>query len=523
MRSDLVSKLESCTTLPSLPAAAVEVLRLCEKPHIDLARMAELISSDPALCAKILRWVNSPAFGLRREILSISQALVLLGVNSVRALVLSLSLPRQTSGKGGSVMTTSWRRSITAAVVARELASRVLPEFREECFLAALLQDIGMLALLRVDGPAYETLVSEARNHDSLCRAEVATYGVDHAAIGAWLARRWGIPEPLVLGVSGSHAPPRRPGDLAPPDVRLAEVVAVSGPIADIWCDREPAEALERAQLAAGSAFGDTIDLPAVLHSVGTALETVGRLFEVDVATAEEAAEILERSREILVSTTLHAAQQVDSAWETIRELEQRANCFREQSMKDAMTGLANREHGDGFLAEMFARGEGALPLSVIFADVDFFKCINDTHGHATGDAVLKAIARILVTSSRERDLVARFGGEEFVVVLANTDLEAARAVAERIRSRVATNRLQFDDGRSVSVTLSCGVATYVPWNFATPSDLLKAADEALYAAKRAGRNRVVAAGDATVALRRLTAAGAGEAPPQANAPRRAG
>ncbi len=137
------------------------------------------------------------------------------------------------------------------------------------------------------------------------------------------------------------------------------------------------------------------------------------------------------------------------------------------------------------------AAAAGGEPLCLLMADIDFFKRFNDTHGHPIGDQVLKLVARTLTETLKGRDTPARFGGEEFAVILPQTVLESAVIVAEQIRVRVASRVIKRRDTQQQlgSITLSIGVTQYRPGD--TIADLVQRADEALYAAKGAGRNRV--------------------------------
>jgi two-component system cell cycle response regulator len=166
----------------------------------------------------------------------------------------------------------------------------------------------------------------------------------------------------------------------------------------------------------------------------------------------------------------------------------------RELTITDALTGCYNRRYLDSRLAEEVVRcRRSGLPLAIIVADLDRFKRVNDTLGHAAGDELLKGIAGLLRGAMRARiDWVARFGGEEFVVVLPDTPIEAAIAVAERLRTAIASARFMYATGE-LTATASFGVA-----GGEDPQDaasLLARADALLYQAKAAGRDRVVAEG----------------------------
>jgi len=163
-----------------------------------------------------------------------------------------------------------------------------------------------------------------------------------------------------------------------------------------------------------------------------------------------------------------------------------------EQSVTDALTGLNNRRLFDVRLAEELERSKRfGKPFSLMMLDIDQFKRINDSLGHEAGDIVLKTLAGILLKQVREVDFVARYGGEEFMFVLPEIDGSGAKLVAERIRRAVAGTPFRLPDGREIGVTVSLGIACY-PRCAEDVGDMLRRADQALYAAKQGGRNRVV-------------------------------
>lgn len=166
---------------------------------------------------------------------------------------------------------------------------------------------------------------------------------------------------------------------------------------------------------------------------------------------------------------------------------------LRQQSLVDPLTGLPNRRAFDAALVQERERVvRGGPRFAVLALDLDHFKRVNDTWGHAAGDAVLEQTAQRLRATVRKMDTVARTGGEEFVVLAPATSHEAALVLAERIRTSVCAQPFQLADG-PLAVTVSVGVATYLP-DEAEARQLLKRADVALYRAKESGRNRVCAA-----------------------------
>jgi diguanylate cyclase (GGDEF)-like protein len=160
------------------------------------------------------------------------------------------------------------------------------------------------------------------------------------------------------------------------------------------------------------------------------------------------------------------------------------------QALVDGLTGLANRRQCEETLADELARVERfGGSFAVVIADLDWFKDVNDRHGHPGGDIVLREVGSLLQEKLRDVDLAGRWGGEEFVLVLPGTDLAGGAEVAERIRVALADRTILASDGTPIPVTASFGVAATPP--IRTAAELFGAADAALYEAKRAGKNRV--------------------------------
>jgi len=161
---------------------------------------------------------------------------------------------------------------------------------------------------------------------------------------------------------------------------------------------------------------------------------------------------------------------------------------------RDELTGLINRREFDRVLAEETERAlRFKRPLALVMCDLDHFKSVNDTHGHPAGDAVLKVAAAVLLAGVRTIDRVARVGGEEFAILLMETDRVEALIAAERMVTSMRKKKISVADGTELTVTLSAGVAVF-PLQGADSAALVKAADQALYVAKRAGRDRAVPA-----------------------------
>jgi diguanylate cyclase (GGDEF)-like protein len=211
---------------------------------------------------------------------------------------------------------------------------------------------------------------------------------------------------------------------------------------------------------------------------------------QIEVAAAKRDADIERERQEVLTRANAELDALNVSLTEANLQKTMLLDQLERQTYEDALTGLANRRRLDQRLADEFALAlRHGRPLTVAMADLDHFKSVNDRFSHAVGDAAQRAIAKILTSHVRQPDLVARFGGEEFVIVLVETEPEAALRVCEKLRAAIA-NHVWTAIHPELALTVSIGVCadTSLP----THERMLAMADRNLYSAKAAGRNRVV-------------------------------
>jgi diguanylate cyclase len=239
---------------------------------------------------------------------------------------------------------------------------------------------------------------------------------------------------------------------------------------------------------ASGNASSYTESLLDVTQKLGLALDepAIRAIVETLVQSTQE----MEQNNHAL-EARLNASKQ------EITQLQQNLEAVRSESLTDPLTALANRKSFDNALTKAIADARGRNePLSLMMTDVDHFKKFNDSYGHLTGDQVLRLVAMSVKQNVKGQDTAARYGGEEFAVVLPNTILRSALTVADHIRRAVMTKELmKRSTGEHLGrVTISVGVAALRKND--TPQSLIERADACLYAAKRAGRNRVISESD---------------------------
>jgi two-component system, cell cycle response regulator len=485
LNTELIKKIQSCPNLPSLPSIAVQILDLASKPNVDIAEIARLISKDPALSTKILRTVNSSFYGRSQAVSTVSHSLVILGLQSVKTLVLGFSLVttlHKDKSRGFNHLN-YWRRSIYAATAARTIATKMNLVQQEEAFLGALLQDIGMLVLDTVLGPQYGEICAKSPTHPELIKAEKEALGMTHAEIGALLAEQWKLPPILVTTIGGSHDD----STVTDPTLKkIAQLVHLAGLCADVFVDAAPANALAQVRAHCLSAFKlAEPDCDKLLEEISVKTKDVVSLFEINIGAAANFEAILEKANEALVQLTLQSQMQANKLQEQNEVLQKKATI-------DALTGLNNRAAFDDILKQHFTASKtGKTPLTLLMLDVDKFKAINDKFGHQVGDQVLAELGKLLKKFGRPKDAAARYGGEELALILPETPRAVGANIAEALRQSIAKQPIMCGK-LPVPTTVCVGVATLeLNSRMTDPSHLLKAADLAVYAAKRAGRNCV--------------------------------
>lgn len=239
-------------------------------------------------------------------------------------------------------------------------------------------------------------------------------------------------------------------------------------------------------------------------------IKAIGRLKDIPIImiTASEEMEVLQSAFDAGAIdflkkpfNNIELLARVKSALKLKHEIDERKKVTKKLellSSRDSLTGIANRRHFDDFLNREWRRGfRDKIPLSLSLVDIDYFKKYNDGYGHQGGDNCLKQVAKKLSdTVRRPGDLVARYGGEEFVIVLGSTEVKEAAVIAEKIRATIEEMKIlhKYREGGSV-LTISVGVAGFIPNKNMSTAKLIEEADIALYKAKEAGRNNVVVSG----------------------------
>ncbi|MBL9120809.1 MAG: HDOD domain-containing protein [Phycisphaerae bacterium] len=448
-----LEKVFACPNLPTLPAVAMKVLELTNKPDVQLKEVAAVIEHDQAIATKVLRTINSSFYGLSRRCGSIQQALALLGLQTVKGLVLGFSLAKSLDGGGDKDVSfdfmTYWRRCMYCAAAARHIAVLTRRCDPDEAFVAALVQDVGMVALWRAFGDRYlQTVDSAGKDHRRLCGLERKALEVDHAAVAGEMTRRWRFPEPIIEAVRAHH----NSGTATLEAMQIARTVELAGMASTVILaeSTKPDEAVNRFRTAANEWFDIKNNMPLTLLQVfSDKAQELARVFSLNVGETPDIEAILAEAEKTRNEQSL-PAMNVDE----ILAAESREAC-------DEVTGLPDKSvfirDIDAAFAQLPKSGTG-VGIGVIIALLDDAKSLNTTHSPDAGDVALKRVGEVVGESLGRFGRAYRFVGAGVVGLLPKIDLEQLCRVAESARKRVAESvvRLDREPGH---VTVSCGAA----------------------------------------------------------------
>lgn len=493
MNVDFEARLRSQVDFPSPSRVASEVIGLARDPDIEIAKVATAIGKDPAMAAKLLRIANSAFYAQRRPSQNIRQSLVVIGLNAALTLALSFSLVStlRACKPNGIDYRRYWRRTLLAATASRAFGERICKGRDEDAFLTGLLQDVATLAIDRTAPDFYSQLPQGTAHAEQVQYEKARLDGKDHAYYGAMLMRTWRLPESLCYAIEHSHHP--ETADALSDEGKIARCIAMGSELAEaaLATDRSillPTVADRATKLLGirGEQFTEIVTR--VLRLIPEAEE----LYETSILDPADAETLLEQARELMTVRSLTALRDVQALQETTAVLINRTEELEDTARKDPLTGTLNRMWLERLLereytqAVMFSRS-----LSIALVNIDHFKRINESLGHEGGDRVLKSCADTIQGSIRGSDLLGRFSGDTFVVILPGTDETLATQVANRILTSIKEIP-HATSPESLKITVSIGVATYTAQHrFTNAAELLQAADHSLYRAKLSGRNRL--------------------------------
>jgi diguanylate cyclase (GGDEF)-like protein len=479
----LFARLKADNRLPSPPGTALRVLELCRSGSVELRDIADAIMSDPALSARLLKFANSPLLRTGRPVASAREAVLFLGLRSVKMIALGFSLasPSFEPTCPEFDLRRFWRDSFLIAVTARRLAQHLGGNDREEAFTAGQLSQIGRLAFARGAPHEYTQVLRLAGQGLPLVEAERRVLGTDHAELGARILAEWDLPEVLVRAVQRAGRTDLRPGTEAD---RLAYIVHLALQLLPVFSQGGHLSA--EARQTALAVVEQTLDLTEpgwqrMMHDIQADYAEAGVFFDIDLGSGLR-----------IYDLYADAQEEVGRAALAVR-LEQAAGRDADRlrrAMTDRVTGVGNRACFELRLAELsrgMPRQHGHFALLLV--EIDCFARLSNKFGPSAADEVLRQVARELQATLRQVDLLARWGGSRFVVLAPCTDRRVACVVAVRACRTVERASILIND-QPLLTTVSAGLV--LSSDYGMPPDLrtlMNDAERQLRLSRKAGRN----------------------------------
>jgi diguanylate cyclase (GGDEF)-like protein len=473
----------------SLPEVAVQLLKIAQQRDPDFDQIIRIVKADPAISAKILKTVNSPLFGLRHRIESIEAALPRLGLTMLKTIVLGFHLARHQEDpiELKPLLRLHWRSSMTQAVFAELIGKKMAGGQPDNYFLAAMLQDIGILAMMAEAPREYQHNVLARANFPEVVTAEKSYFGFSHIEVGCAILEKWNVME--CFGDALYHHHDRIVPSERTRNLKLAYTLqAASMGTEMLFSDR-------RSHLTLDTALKQWVDF---LYSrleiePKLALEIIAEvrdrvtencnIFSFDIGNEVCPDRVIEEATELLQEVMLN--HQIE---ESNRAKRRTVNVEQDLLYRDSLCGLFNRRYMNDCLGDSFRQAsESEQPIAAVFIDVDKFKSINDQFGHATGDNAIQEVAEFIKRSIRQQDIAIRFGGDEFIVVFFKVIEKDFESIVKRMSSSKVS--LTVEEGSTIELGLSVGGIFIMPQenDVPNPNWIIDQADQAMYVAKRGG------------------------------------
>ena len=472
--------------LPALPGVAIQILEKIRTSETSLHSLAEILAADPALSVKVLNFVNSPFFGLSRNITNLPHAVSLLGENWLKYIALSFSLVNVFGWeKIRFDYSLFWRHSLEIAVVSRLLAKAIGRQDTEDMYFLGLIHDMGILAMVHCHPEQYALVLDQMKDSTKIRHVvEKEIFAANHMEVGAALVEAWGLPEIYILPILNHHCPENIPQEDTDA-LTMAQILFLAREISWFLHSEDKTTELYRINEFLNKYGMEDIDLHSIVEGACGQINPLINLFNIDHQGRYDYALILEESKKELYRLSLSMVQQM-------REQEQTIDNLNVLAYQDSLTKLLNYRRFKEYLDDLLetSRSHGSTNV-VALADLDEFKTINDRYGHIAGDHVLQEVSRFLKNSIRETDIVARYGGEEFAFIMIRTSIEEGFEIMERLRDQLSKLRIEFQ-GQLIHITMSVGVTSFSAQSIISARNVIRQADTAMYLSKNRGKNRTM-------------------------------
>jgi diguanylate cyclase (GGDEF)-like protein len=478
-------------TLPAPPMSVLEIMRRSEDPDVVMSDIVALVEVDVSIAVQVLRMANSALYSPVREITTIGRAMTTLGLRTIRLLALTTSLRSLIPQQSEVIDTVDIRRRMVInGSLARRCAELIDSSKRDEAFLAGLLTGIGPVVLATRAPDVCRHLMGSAELWpDPTTERDLLGFTSDD--VTAQLVHQWALPE--IFG----EAIAARSTSAETGDTTLITCLRLSLLVERVLTGRDSGTALGELHSLMETATGmpaEAVDAW-LLESEPVVAETAA-LLQFRIPQSEAYSQLLIEATERMLALQYSVESELLGDGSAAGALARRNDELAMEAATDALTQLPNRRSFDTMLATLVDRHrslpvDGGVGLGLLMLDLDHFKQVNDSFGHSVGDDVLRMVGKLLQRLIRGDDFAARFGGEEFVMLIPETTNANLATIAERLRVAVGQLAITLDGGTRLSVSASIGGALmHGAGEISDGRSLIEAADRQLYTAKQLGRNR---------------------------------
>jgi diguanylate cyclase (GGDEF)-like protein len=502
METQVRNRIQGLSYLPTTTAVAMKFMELGKNPDAEPSDYAKVISSDASLSSKILALANSSWFGVRNKVTKPQAAVNLLGLGTIRTLAISYCLTGLHNDLKLSAEESRmfWSASLCKAVAARQFAAHFDPVLGEEAFACGIFQDFALPVMYALaKEKMLELLQDPSIDAPNRLQKERAIFRLDHSEIARITAQKLELPELFIDAVAFHHNPESLREFVTNPTVANACYIASLFPhYLESW-NRNDAEAMEK--FLAEQTTSKPLDSATYLEKVQKDFNQIFAYFEpggdgqkhnIADLLASACAEAADNTTR-LVTSVGELMGQAAAAGQQVHNLLQQQSKLAQAAVTDPLTQTLNR---DGFTTQareiLTASQRYGVGYALIYLDVDHFKELNDSSGHAYGDKALQHASRAMIENVRKNDIVGRLGGDEFVLLLNDVTEELASEIMEKILLAAKTPPADRAKSAPATPTLSAGLLFVPPRSPVLPLEtLLQMADGLMYRSKRAGGNQL--------------------------------
>ena len=461
-RNALPEALFRADNLPTVPAVAVEVLRLCRDENTSLDDLAHVLSLDAALSARLLRFANSSLYDMGGEVSTLQRATLVLGMKTVQLMSLTFSLasslPRD--GTSGYDYAEFWRRSVIRAVAGRAIAGLVGSMTEDEAFVCGLLGEFGQVVLAGCLPQEYaEVYASLEEGVWPRAEDERPILGFDNCDVGRALLEDWHLPDLICQSIGAMGDPLSMPGDVGENVFNTACIVYLACHVTDLLTERSPTDALRRLEDDAEKMFGLTPDaIRALIETLGPGVQETSEMLNVRLPAGKSPGEILAEARGKYAERSQDAPNgAVTVQTDPLRGA--RKAITNDARFVDAVSGTGNTAGYESMMkAELEARIAGKVdcPLGLLCIEVDQLAGTESAVTPERSDELMRLVGTAIGALVRSSDFAATIEEGHFVVLVGVGSPFGLRTLAERLRRGVESKGTS-DDSNQLTATITIG------------------------------------------------------------------